>query len=72
MEVSVALGINEPVVTAWIDLGLELRYRLHGTRDAFAAGRIDLDQARVVAAMLTGVSDSKLEQLEAAILDGRP
>ncbi|MFF2115207.1 DUF222 domain-containing protein [Rhodococcus koreensis] len=71
VEVSVALGINEPVVTAWIDLGLELRYRLHGTRDAFAAGRIDLDQARVVAAMLTGVSDSKLEQLEAAILDGR-
>ncbi|MFE5708008.1 DUF222 domain-containing protein [Rhodococcus koreensis] len=71
VEVSVALGINEPVVTAWIDLGLELRHRLHGTRVAFAAGRIDLDQARVVAAMLTGVSDSKLEQLEAAILDGR-
>ncbi|MDT2010271.1 DUF222 domain-containing protein [Rhodococcus opacus] len=71
VEVSVALGINEPVVTAWIDLGLDLRHRLHGTRVAFAAGRIDLDQARVIAAILAGVSESKLEQLETAILDGR-
>ncbi|MFC9832618.1 DUF222 domain-containing protein [Rhodococcus sp. NPDC127530] len=71
VEVSVALGMNEPVVTAWIDLGLDLRHRLHGTRVAFAAGRIDLDQARVIAAVLAGVSDSKLEQLETAILDGR-
>ncbi|WP_128641876.1 HNH endonuclease signature motif containing protein [Rhodococcus opacus] len=71
VEVSVALGMNEPVVTAWIDLGLDLRHRLDGTRVAFAAGRIDLDQARVIAAMLAGVSDSKLEQLETAILDSR-
>ncbi|WP_143543146.1 DUF222 domain-containing protein [Rhodococcus sp. NCIMB 12038] len=46
---AVALGVNDPVVTPWIDLGLDLRHRLHGTRDAFAAGRIDLDQARVIA-----------------------
>ncbi|MFC9555628.1 DUF222 domain-containing protein [Rhodococcus sp. NPDC056960] len=71
VEVSVALGMNEPAVTAWIDLGLDLRHRLHGTRDAFAAGQIDLDQARVIASMLAGVSASKLAQLETAILDGR-
>ena len=70
VEVSVALGMNEPVVTAWIDLGLDLRHRLHGTRAAFAGGQIDLDQARVIASMLAGVSDPKLKQLETAILDG--
>ncbi|WP_133169328.1 hypothetical protein [Rhodococcus opacus] len=58
-------------MTAWIDLGLGLRHQLHGTRVAFATGRIDLDQARVIAAILAGVSDSKLEQVETAILDGR-
>jgi hypothetical protein len=72
VELSVALGMNETTATAWIELGLELRHRLHGTHDAFAAGHIDLDQTRVIAAMLDGVSDDKLDILEAAILDGRP
>src|SRR6478735_3567526 len=44
VELSVALGMNETTATAWIELGLELRHRLHGTHDAFAAGHIDLDQ----------------------------
>ncbi|MDT2008370.1 DUF222 domain-containing protein [Rhodococcus opacus] len=72
VELSVALGMNETTATAWIELGLELRHRLHRTHDAFAAGHIDLDQTRVIATMLAGVDNAKLEILEAAILDGRP
>ncbi|MFC0451023.1 HNH endonuclease signature motif containing protein [Rhodococcus jostii] len=72
VELSVALGMNETTATAWIELGLELRHRLHRAHDAFAAGHIDLDQTRVIATMLTGVDDAELYILEAAILDGRP
>ncbi|WP_162603189.1 HNH endonuclease signature motif containing protein [Rhodococcus oxybenzonivorans] len=70
VELSAALGMNEGTVTASIELGLELRHRLHRTREAFATGRIDLAQARVISAMLTGVSDAALDILESAVLEG--
>src|SRR5574340_486272 len=35
-ELSIVLAMNEGTVRWWIDLGLELRARLHRTRAAFA------------------------------------
>ncbi|MFD4265364.1 DUF222 domain-containing protein [Rhodococcus sp. NPDC058481] len=70
VEIAAILHITERAAAAMIDLGCDLRWRLHRTCAAFAAGTIDLTQTRAIADALANVSDDKLDAIEQRLLDG--
>ncbi|MFD4264763.1 DUF222 domain-containing protein [Rhodococcus sp. NPDC058481] len=70
VEIAAILHITERAAAALIDLGCDLRWRLHRTYAAFAAGTIDLTQTRAIADALANVSDDKLDAIEQRLLDG--
>lgn len=70
VEVGVMLTVTEPVARRWIGLGLDLRWRLHATSEAFSTGRIDQSRAQAVSDALANVSPEKVELVERLLLDG--
>ncbi|WQB72296.1 DUF222 domain-containing protein [Prescottella equi] len=53
-----------------IDLGCDLRWRLHQVRAELQVGRIDLAKAHALSEALSNVSGDKLEDIERRLLDG--
>ncbi|BCN67245.1 hypothetical protein RE943_07180 [Prescottella equi] len=70
VEVAGILGLAESAARRMIDLGCDLRWRLHQVRAEFQAGRIDLAKAHALSEALSNVSDDKLEDIERRLLDG--
>ncbi len=70
VEVAGILGLTESAARRMIDLGCNLRWRLHQVRAEFQAGRIDLAKAHALSEALSNVSDDKLEDIERRLLDG--
>ncbi|NKS30231.1 DUF222 domain-containing protein [Rhodococcus hoagii] len=70
VEVAGVLGLTESAARRMIDLGCDLRWRLHQVRAEFRAGRIDLAKAHALSEALSNVSDDKLEDIERRLLDG--
>ncbi|MFC7446855.1 HNH endonuclease signature motif containing protein [Rhodococcus daqingensis] len=70
VEVAAILHITERAATAMIDLGCDLRCRLHRVSAALETGELDLAQTRAIADALTNVSDDKLDDIEKRLLDG--
>ncbi|MEC3952547.1 DUF222 domain-containing protein [Nocardia sp. CDC153] len=63
-EIGIALKVSQRVADGLIDLGLGLENRYPATREAFAAGRIDLARARAISQTLTNVPEELLAELE--------
>lgn len=70
VEVAGILGLTESAARRMIDLGCDLRWRLHQVHAEFQAGRIDLAKAHALSEALSNVSDDKLEDIERRLLDG--
>ncbi|MGW6694807.1 DUF222 domain-containing protein [Rhodococcus sp. NPDC054953] len=70
VEVGVMLTVTEPVARRWIGLGLDLRWRLHATSEAFASGRIDQARAQAISDAMANVSADKVELVEQLLLNG--
>ena len=70
VEVAGILGLTESAARRMIDLGCDLRWRLHQVRAELQAGRIDLAKAHALSEALSNVSDDKLEDIERRLLDG--
>ncbi|CBH46808.1 DUF222 domain-containing protein [Rhodococcus hoagii] len=70
VEVAGILGLAESAARRMIDLGCDLRWRLHQVRAELQAGRIDLAKAHALSEALSNVSDDKLEDIERRLLDG--
>lgn len=70
VEVAGVLGLTESAARRMIDLGCDLRWRLHQVRAEFRAGRIDLAKAHALSEALSNVYDDKLEDIERRLLDG--
>ncbi|WP_051406694.1 HNH endonuclease signature motif containing protein [Williamsia sp. D3] len=64
VEVSLLLDISRTMAGVYIDNGLQLRDRFHGTRAAFAEGDIGFTHVREIVTALQGVSDELITQLE--------
>ncbi|WP_460724718.1 HNH endonuclease signature motif containing protein [Nocardia heshunensis] len=63
-EIGIALKVSQGTADGLIGLGLDLENRCTATREAFAAGRIDLAQTRAITKSLTNASDELLTELE--------
>ncbi|GAB2558597.1 HNH endonuclease signature motif containing protein [Nocardia heshunensis] len=63
-EIGIALKVSQGTADGLIGLGLDLENRCTATREAFAAGRIDLAQTRAITKSLTNASDELLAELE--------
>ncbi|WP_433702328.1 DUF222 domain-containing protein [Prescottella equi] len=70
VEVAGILALTESAARRMIDLGCDLRWRLHQVRAELQAGRIDLAKAHALSEALSNVSDDKLEDIERRLLDG--
>ncbi|MFG1783944.1 DUF222 domain-containing protein [Rhodococcus oryzae] len=70
VEVASILHITERSAAALIDLGCDLRWRLHLVSAAFASGTLDLTRTRAIADALANVSDDKLAEIERRLLEG--
>ncbi|NKS67419.1 DUF222 domain-containing protein [Rhodococcus hoagii] len=70
VEVAGILGLTETAARRMIDLGCDLRWRLHQVRAEFEVGRIDLAKAHALSEALANVSDDKLEDIERRLLEG--
>ncbi|MBP1161686.1 MULTISPECIES: HNH endonuclease signature motif containing protein [unclassified Rhodococcus (in: high G+C Gram-positive bacteria)] len=68
VEIAAILHVTEGAAARMIDLGCELRLRLHRVSAAFAAGTIDLTQTRAIVDALANVSDDKLDDIENRLL----
>ncbi|WP_157390137.1 HNH endonuclease signature motif containing protein [Nocardia terrae] len=66
-EIGIALKMSQRSVDLLINLGLDLNNRCPATREAFAAGRIDLAQARAISQTLINVPDEVRADLEPKI-----
>ncbi|MFE3189303.1 DUF222 domain-containing protein [Nocardia sp. NPDC059240] len=66
-EIGIALKVSQGTADGLIGLGLDLENRCPATREAFAAGRIDLAQARAISKSLSNASDELLTELEPAL-----
>ncbi|OJF77860.1 hypothetical protein NS14008_01655 [Nocardia seriolae] len=67
-EIGVALKTSQRSADNLIGLGLGLEHRYPATREAFAAGRIDLPRVRAISETLTNVSEELLTELEPKIV----
>ncbi|MTJ66179.1 DUF222 domain-containing protein [Nocardia seriolae] len=67
-EIGVALKMSQRSADNLIGLGLGLEHRYPATREAFAAGRIDLARVRAISETLTNVSEELLAELEPKIV----
>ncbi|MGK9270645.1 HNH endonuclease [Williamsia muralis] len=65
VEVSLLLDISRTMAGVYIDNGLQLRDRFHGTRAAFEEGDIGFTHVREIVTALQALSDELLSQLEA-------
>ncbi|MEC3918252.1 HNH endonuclease signature motif containing protein [Nocardia sp. CDC160] len=63
-EIGMALKVSQRSADELIGIGLGLEHRYPATREAFAAGRIDLSRVRAISQTLTNVPEELLEQLE--------
>ncbi|WP_157390532.1 HNH endonuclease signature motif containing protein [Nocardia terrae] len=63
-EIGIALKMSQRSADLLINLGLDLNNRCPATLEAFAAGRIDLAQARAISQTLANVPDSVRAELE--------
>jgi hypothetical protein len=70
VEVASILHLTERSAAALIDLGCDLRLRLHRVSAAFASGTLDLTRTRAIADALANVSDDKLAEIERRMLEG--
>ncbi|MFF0818290.1 DUF222 domain-containing protein [Rhodococcus sp. NPDC003318] len=70
VEVGVMVTVTESVARRWIGLGLDLRWRLRATSDAFSSGRIDRARAQAISDALETVTAEKAELVERLLLDG--
>ncbi|GAB2517667.1 HNH endonuclease signature motif containing protein [Nocardia heshunensis] len=66
-EIGIALKVSQGTADGLIGLGLDLENRCTATRDAFAAGRIDLAQTRAITKSLSNASDELLAELEPSL-----
>ncbi|BEK94932.1 HNH endonuclease signature motif containing protein [Nocardia seriolae] len=66
-EIGVTLRMSQRSADNLIGLGLGLEHRYPATREAFAAGRIDLPRVRAISETLTNVSEDLLAKLEPKI-----
>ncbi|MGW4246742.1 DUF222 domain-containing protein [Nocardia sp. NPDC004722] len=66
-EIGVALKVSQGTADGLIGLGLDLENRCPATREAFAAGRIDLAQTRAITKSLSNASEELLAELEPAM-----
>ncbi|WP_225724694.1 MULTISPECIES: DUF222 domain-containing protein [unclassified Nocardia] len=67
-EAALALRVDEATAGALIDIGLALEDSLPRTRAAFARGRIDLAQVRVIVDSTRAVAREALDELEPELL----
>ncbi|MGW4612640.1 DUF222 domain-containing protein [Rhodococcus triatomae] len=68
-EIGHILHLTERSAQRLIELGLDLRWRLHRTSNAFSAGRIDQARAFAISDALSNVSPDKLDLIEQLLLD---
>ncbi|GAB2508925.1 HNH endonuclease signature motif containing protein [Nocardia heshunensis] len=66
-EIGIALKVSQGTADGLIGLGLDLENRCTATREAFAAGRIDLAQTRAITKSLSNASDELLAELEPSL-----
>ncbi|MFD4292324.1 DUF222 domain-containing protein [Rhodococcus sp. NPDC058532] len=69
-EVGLVYRWTEPTAHRVIGLGVDLRWRLHATSAAFAAGAIDQARAQTISDALTNVSLDRVDHIERLLLDG--
>jgi hypothetical protein len=69
-QVSLALMLSDYSASTWADLAVTLRWRLHATGQALAAGRIDLYRARLIAEATSVLSEEAARAVEEKILPG--
>jgi hypothetical protein len=69
-QVSLTLMLSDYSASTWADLAVTLRWRLHATGQALAAGRIDLYRARLIAEATSVLSEEAARAVEAKILPG--
>ncbi|MEC3953548.1 DUF222 domain-containing protein [Nocardia sp. CDC153] len=63
-EIGMALKVSQRSADELIGIGLGLEHRYPATREAFAAGRIDLSRVRAISQTLTNASEDVLARLE--------
>ncbi|MEC3920040.1 HNH endonuclease signature motif containing protein [Nocardia sp. CDC160] len=68
-EIGIALKVSQRSADGLIGLGLGLENRYPHTREAFAAGRIDLSQVRAISDTLTNAPEDMLAELEPRLAD---
>jgi len=64
VEVSMLLDVSRTMAGVYIDNGLQLRDRFHGTRTAFEAGDIGFTHVREIVTALQGLDDELLARVE--------
>jgi hypothetical protein len=71
-QVKLALMLTDCSAASWADLAMTLTWRLPATGQALAAGRIDLERAKLIAAATSMLTEAQARAVEAKILPQAP
>jgi hypothetical protein len=67
-EVALALQMSQPGASDWVDLAVQMRWRLRATGAALSAGTIDLARARIIADCTSVLTDELASEVETRVL----
>ena len=67
-EVALALQMSQPGACDWVDLAVQMRWRLRATGAALSAGSIDLGRARIIADCTSVLPDELASEVETRVL----
>ncbi|MFZ0047551.1 MAG: DUF222 domain-containing protein, partial [Streptosporangiaceae bacterium] len=67
-EVALALQMSQPGACDWVDLAVQMRWRLRATGAALSAGSIDLGRARIIADCTSVLTDELASEVETRVL----
>jgi len=71
-QVALAMQMSQPGASDWVDLAIQMRWRLPSTGEALSTGTIDLARARIIAEGTTVLSDELAAAVEERVLAGAP
>jgi Domain of unknown function (DUF222) len=67
-EVALALQMSQPGASDWVDLAVQMRWRLQATGAALSVGTIDLARARIIADCTSVLTDELASEVETRVL----
>ena len=69
-QVALAMQMSQPGASDWVDLAIQMRWRLPSTGEALSTGTIDLARARIIAEGTAVLPDEHATAVEERVLAG--